>query len=89
MIFFNIFRVKELTMDYDDLTALQNQVSQEPMPPYGLKTSMCQLDTSNPERWIFRKSIIFKMMIIAVAICSVMLITSWLMGRKYLSELWG
>lgn len=46
-------------MDYDDLTVLQNQVSQEPMPSYELKTSMCQLDTSNPERWIFRKSIIF------------------------------
>ena len=46
-------------MDYDDLTVLQNQVSQEPMPSYELKTSMVQLDTSNPERWIFRKSIIF------------------------------
>lgn len=46
-------------MDYDDLTALQNQVSQEPMPSYELKASMVQLDTSNPERWIFRKSIIF------------------------------
>ena len=89
MIFFNIFGAKELTMDYDDLTVLQNQISQEPMPSYELKTSMVQLDTSNPERWIFRKSMILKMMIIVAAIYAVMLITSWLMGAEILVGIMG
>ena len=70
------------------MSALQNQVSQDPMPFYELKTS-CQLDTSNPERWRFRQSITLNMMGIAAGICAVMMLTAWLLGAEMLVGIMG